>query len=587
MREYIFHLPRLLDGGLNELARLHPAKVSLHLRLSPLSTAEVELSEEDPAVEPGMYMELYSPMGSAGIFKVVNVRAGYGARHSRTVSLEHGIVTLASCLLFGYHEYGGGQAGQEGTMDTQGVMDALLACQSEGQVTWIRDTDIQEGETVHHAFSYAFENENILSALLSLTGPMPEDLMWSFRMNTFPWKLGLKRLETEPSCECRLSRNLLEASVHMDMGEMVTRIYPLGYGEGVDQLTVKDATVNGVPYGSVYLQDDEAAARWGVLQAVYTESTVDDPDTLYAMARNVLNLRKQPKITVTMSALDLADTTNEPFDTLTLGRICRMAIPEYGAVLEERIVELSYPDVYNRPRDVRVTMANRLESADDLIAELNRKTSIAELCSQGAASEYGIHFGDNCDTSYPATLRFFIDADAIHVNRVICRYQVLPFRGYTKAASGGGTGSLDMTGMSVTVAVPETTLTTGYNTSAAMEGRHTHNVQTSAQNLDVTFTAADLQGAIKAGSHTHPMDFGIYPAGTPGNVTVTVDGNPVPAEAVSNHQFDAVPYLSRDSRGRILRDTWHEITFTPDDLCRIEADVHVRTFIRSLQGAVL
>ena len=33
--------------------------------------------------------------------------------------------------------------------------------------------------------------------------------------------------------------------------------------------------------------------------------------------------------------------------------------------------------------------------------------------------------------------------------------------------------------------------------------------------------------------------------------------------------------------------TWHTIAFAPAALARIEADVHVRTFIRSLQGAVL
>ena len=584
MREQVIHLPRLMDRNLKETGRLHPSKVSFTLSLQPLSTADMELPEDDPAVEPGMFVELCTHAGSAGIFRVANVSAVYGQKTRRSVHLEHGIVTLASSLLFGYHELGGGKAGEAGTMYTGNVMDVLLGKQDPAQAFWVRDPALP---TPPYAFSYAFENENILSALLSLTGPMEEAYMWHFDMTSFPWKMGLVAADAVPSCECRLSRNLLEASLRLDMEDLVTRVYPLGYGEGVDQLTVRDAKVDGAPYGQVYLQDDAAAAAYGVHMAVYTESTVDDPDTLYAMARRVLKARSRPRVSLTLTALDLSDLTGEPLDSLKLGRVCRVAVPDRGAVLEERIVKAHYPDVYNRPRDVRLTLSSVPEDAEDLIALLNRKTSISELCSQGAASEYGIHFGDNCDASYPASLKFFIDEDAIHVNRVICRFQVLPFRGYTKAASGGGTGNLNMTGMSVTVAVPEMDLTTGYNAAAALEGRHTHALQTPSQNLTVAFTAADLAGAIQAGSHTHPMDFGIYPAGEPGTCQVAVDGTLVPAEAISSGEFDAVPYLSRDAAGRITRNTWHEITFTPGGICRIEADLHVRTFIRSLKGAVL
>ena len=63
-----------------------------------------------------------------------------------------------------------------------------------------------------------------------------------------------------------------------------------------------------------------------------------------------------------------------------------------------------------------------------------------------------------------------------------------------------------------------------------------------------------------------------------------MDGTAVPASAIANGEFDAVPYLSKDSAGKITRGTWHRITFTPDGQTRIVADLHVKTFIRSITG---
>ena len=43
-------LPRLLDANLQETARLHPLRLSVDLRLDPLSTAEMVLPANSPWV---------------------------------------------------------------------------------------------------------------------------------------------------------------------------------------------------------------------------------------------------------------------------------------------------------------------------------------------------------------------------------------------------------------------------------------------------------------------------------------------------------------------------------------------------------
>ena len=563
----VIPLPRHLDRNLTELGRLHPSRVSMELQMTGLSTARMELTAEDGDVQPGEFMELFWIQGSAGIFRVTEVETDFGIPERRRVMLEHGIITLADRLIFGYAEVGG----------TGMDMDAGLRGRLDGQERWGLETCDADTK-----FAYAFENENVLTALFSLPEPCEEDLMLTFDMSGLPWKLSLVRPEAVPSCEVRCARNLTEAQMDLDMTDLVTRIYPLGYGEGADQMTIRDVN-GGVPY-----LDADTKAFYGIIQAVYTEPTMDDPKTLLAAAKSVLRVRSRPKMSLKISALALSALTGESLDRFLPGKLCRVCLTGSGMPVEARIVTVSAGDVYGRPLDVSLTLSSRWRDTEEDLSKLMRRSSIAELYSQGAASEYAVHFGDNADGEHPAQLSFYLDTDAIHVNRVMVRFRVQPFRGYTKGASAGGKGSLVVDGCTASVQIPETTITTGYNVSGAAEGKHVHNAQTSAQTLTVRLLSSDLSGALSIGNHTHDVQFGIYEGKLSDRTCrVTVDGKAVPESITASGSFDAVQYLSRTQEGKIRRGTWHTIAFAPAALARIEADVHVRTFIRSLQGAVL
>ena len=72
-------LPRLLDDHLHEVTRLHPLQLSLHLTLAPLSTAEMRLPHEAPALFVRDLVELYDEQGSVGIFRVTAVQGSWAA----------------------------------------------------------------------------------------------------------------------------------------------------------------------------------------------------------------------------------------------------------------------------------------------------------------------------------------------------------------------------------------------------------------------------------------------------------------------------------------------------------------------------
>lgn len=559
-------LPRLMDRQLREVARLRPAQLSMTLNLTPLSTAEMTLAEDDAAVAVGMFVELYDAAGSAGIFRVSEVERRYGGDGGQVVRLEHGLCTLGDDVLPGYVELGGAQA------PTASVLQALLARQTGGY--WaLGDCEYAD------QYAYSFENENLLTAIASIAEPLPGEPVWAFDQSALPWRLHLRRSSDTDACECRMNRNLTCARVTIDRTALCTRIYPLGYGEGADQLHI--GSVNG---GQKHL-DADTIGTWGVAASTYVEPGITDAATLKAAAESVLARTKDPVVTLTLEAEELYALTGEEADRFRLGRLCRVPLPDWGVTMDERVISIRRPDVYGAPEKVRVTLANRARTATETLAALSRKASIGALYSQGAASEYSVHFGDNCDAAHPARLRFYIDEDAVHVNKVAVRFTLEDFRGYTRSASAGGTGSIASGSIRVNASVPGQSLSTGYQIGAVASGYHYHNATTVAATIPVTISADELAQALDIGRHTHPNAFGIYETRTATDVTVTVDGTAVPAEAYQSGCLDAVQYLAKDARGRIRRGAWHEIRFTPNGLGRIVADVHVRTFIRSVTGA--
>lgn len=108
---------------------------------------------------------------------------------------------------------------------------------------------------------------------------------------------------------------------------------------------------------------------------------------------------------------------------------------------------------------------------------------------------------------------------------------------------------------------------------------HTHEVSIPAHEHSFTLL-----------NHTHDIVYGIYEGGIASGVSISVDGNAIPADKLLDEngypvaELDVVGYMATDGDGRITRGTWHEVLLTPDSLTRIEAFLFVQTFVRSYSG---
>jgi hypothetical protein len=105
---------------------------------------------------------------------------------------------------------------------------------------------------------------------------------------------------------------------------------------------------------------------------------------------------------------------------------------------------------------------------------------------------------------------------------------------------------------------------------------HSHTVDTPSHSHSVSIP-----------DHKHDMDFGIYQLGRlPTAVEIKVDGNVVPYTELSGENIDLIPYLDKDSSGKIIRGRWTDIEITPNDLGRITATVTTQIFIQSRGGGI-
>ena len=109
---------------------------------------------------------------------------------------------------------------------------------------------------------------------------------------------------------------------------------------------------------------------WGVVSRAYTSGSNLTDEELFARASAYLEEHKNPQVSISLSALDLSQITGESLDCFTLGRLCRVCLPEQSTTINQRVTALSWPDLVSSPTQVRLTLANRISNTADVLSSL-------------------------------------------------------------------------------------------------------------------------------------------------------------------------------------------------------------------------
>lgn len=334
-------LPRVLNGDLTEAFRLRPVEMTITLNLREESAATITLPDDAQDVPVRTFVELYTPRGSAGIFRVTDTSRN--VFNQRVLTLKSGLSTLEDSVYRVQEDY-------EGTVQT--FLAAVLGYQT---VTRWQLGTVADGTTVYKRSGI---NYNSLADLIRGLSDDDVDHYFETDYTTSPWTLHYRAVPTTVGCEMRLSRSVRTVQIVRNDAELCTRLY---LSVSSDLVETELRTYN----------DEDAQAVYGIVEKTADVNAADvaDPD---AWAARYMREHKAPAVQITIDGYELARLTGDSWDEYSLGKLCRVNLS--GELLEERVVSVTYPDPLGEPDLVQVQLATKAATASGAIATLVRKS---------------------------------------------------------------------------------------------------------------------------------------------------------------------------------------------------------------------
>ena len=462
-----------------------------------------------------------------------------GVKKSETGDLvytcEHVLATLLDKVLFGYHI-----VGNLGVY-TKDSIQYILNHQDERN--WVLgECDFK------HQFEYGWEQENLLGALFSIPQGFADPYIWTFNTHTYPWVLNLKKLDmnVKPQLYIRNGHNLLDISRDRTRTTVCTRLYPLGYGEGVNQLGIEDVN-DGCPY----LQSPkEFIDKYGIIERVWVDRRYENAESLKAAAQVMLNELQEPVVAYQASMADLiynsADAAVEP------GAMVRIIDTELG--IDKTTVLTAVEVMHGDIQSSTITIANRSTDIASTVADLADRQRIEMTYSQGATQVYSQSLQENADSSNGLVMDFSIPTEMRIINKVLCKVRMESFRTYSKltsassqqsstSSSGGGSTVSSTSGGGTSKSTDTdggdsvTSNSGGGSTKTTTSGGSFNKTSGSVQGIS-SQTTSSADGS--KGSHTHTYGVGAH------THNVSVNGHTHSVEIPSHTHTVKVPSHSHD-----------------------------------------
>ena len=619
-------VPQVFDRNMKRLAYLDNAmSVGYTLETNSLWTATFTMPADDPKTEyctPLNYVEIFDGDERIDLFRIIGEDLERSDGATRFYNCEHVLATLLNDVLFQYHQCGGTG------VRTAEVLNYILNRQTTRN--WV----LGSCEFTRY-FEYNWENSTLLAALFAVPECFDSDYLWTWDTTGYPWSISLVAPSDKLKSEIRYAKNMTNIVKSQDASGIANRIYALGYGEGVNQLTISSVN-NGLPY----VEDALSIEKYGLCSTILVDTRYEVAENLKAYAEQILRESAEPYNSYEIGAIDLHRLTGDAFSRFWPGEIVRVVDDEDGVNLRTRIVSVVKDDAQGDPGNVTVTLANKSKDIAGSISDLQSRALIGETYAQGATNQQVYNFSDNADATHPATMKIYIDESVVRINKMLLNIQFEPFRAFEKAIGGGGGQTTSSGGGSTTSSGGGSTTSSGggqTSSATALESSnvlpnetngqavHNHGLSSGAKLaiVDSSLKIVGYESFVWSGAHVHPahthrisdhthrvdshthrvsahthtvpahthtvqnhthaIQFGIYEGQRASRATIRVDGNVLPAQSGYDN-IDIVAYLSKDDAGKIQRGTWHTIEVLPDTMSRIVGAVFSQTFCNSRGG---
>lgn len=526
-----------------------------------------------------------------------------GAVGVETISCEHVIATLCDNVLFGAHTYGG-----TGT-HTRDVINYILSKQTTQN--WVlQDCDFD------YAYEYNWEQENLLNALYSIPEVFTDPYMWVFDTTVYPWRVSLKRLlNTErPDFYIRAKRNLVFKQSEADYSNICTRLYPLGYGEGINQLKITDVN-DGKPYLEA---PASVVAQYGVKEKVLVDRRFEDAETLKAYGQSVLDELLQPSMTRRYDVIDLYPITSQDIDRAEVGKICKLTEDGSTAYITRTT------RILDEPGNLQLDLSTKASDVASAIADLAERVRIESVYAQGATQLYQHSKDANATPEKGMIISLYFPSEMRQINKVLMRLKLNKFRSYSATTdtvparvettssggeklgttgSGGGTQQVHTSGPSsasttessspgsvpTSVASVDNVPNSHYHNiwaegllhSHRMDHTHSFDINLSSHTHSVTIPKHTHTVEIEA--HSHKIEAGIFESGRPSAFDIYIKGEKKATVSASSYDDDITMWLL-DNTGMVPRNQWIDMEIRPNDNAYVVASIFIQGFVQSRGG---
>lgn len=307
------------------------------------STATLTISDAVPVISVDDWIQWEDGPGAGIVWRVKTVDEQFD-RKTRTITLEHTINTLKDRVMFG--DTTPADMGGSDECTAQQAVRYILSKQSDWRLG---------GIAFNVSEPYNFNGDDLFSALTTVCTTL-EDCIWEYDFSVYPFRLYIRKMDSTVASEMRTDRNIKTLKKTIDRSRMYTRHYPIGK----DNLHI---TGN-------YVSKNENI--YGTVCKVETDQSLDTERKLRSWATHRLRRHCEPSVTISINGLELAESTGEPLDSFTIGKMCRVPLPEFSTQITERVTKLNYTDIISDPMSVTITLANELQDVANIVNNLQK-----------------------------------------------------------------------------------------------------------------------------------------------------------------------------------------------------------------------
>ena len=172
-------------------------------------------------------------------------------------------------------------------------------------------------------------------------------------------------------------------------------------------------------------QAGSSISTYGLMDYTIIDKTLMNEQTAELIASKYLMERKDPIIRIKIRPDEpMSDVAN-----LDIGDKITINDSEAGLSGEYRIVGMEYVSNYGE-LTLEIEVSNRnLEFIEQVHKAKEEQENMAKYM-QGATNIYAISEAENCDSSHPLNMRFFIPNDAVAINKVKLNFKIKNYRSY-------------------------------------------------------------------------------------------------------------------------------------------------------------